>query len=113
MKRDDEEHREQVKFVRWFELQFPGVLIFAIPNGGNRNLIVAKKLKAEGVKRGIPDLQVPEWNLWIEMKRLKGGKNSPEQRRKIEYLRGIGHTVFVCAGATEARQMVTEWRERA
>lgn len=111
MSRDDEEHREQVKLVRWFELQFPAVRLLAIPNGGNRNIVTAKKLKAEGVRRGVPDLQVPEWNLWIEMKNTKGGRISPEQKQWIEYLRAIGHTVFVCAGFHEARRMILESRE--
>lgn len=32
--------------------------IFAIPNGGDRDIRVAVKLKAEGVRRGVPDLML-------------------------------------------------------
>lgn len=34
-------------------------LLFAIPNGGERNKIVAAGMKAEGVRSGVPDLCLP------------------------------------------------------
>ena len=88
------EHAEQVTFVQWFRLQYPGVLIFAIPNGGLRHKRVAEKLVAEGVAKGIPDLYIPAWHLWVEMKRTKGGSLSPDQKEKIAYLEGIGDRVI-------------------
>ena len=96
------EHAEQVTFVQWFRRQYPGVRIMAIPNGGARHAAVAGKLKAEGVSRGVPDLYIPAWSLWIEMKRTKGGRVSPEQRDWIEYLTSLGHQVIVAHGATAA-----------
>ena len=33
--------------------------IYAIPNGGLRDVKVAVKLKREGVKRGVPDVSIP------------------------------------------------------
>lgn len=107
------EHQEQVGFVNWFRLQFPGVLIFAVPNGERRALSVAKRLRAEGVVRGIPDLFIPAWLMWVEMKREKGGRLSPEQREVIEYLRGIGHTVIVGKGAQDASRQIMEERKKA
>lgn len=106
------EHQEQVGLVNWFRLQFPGVLIFAVPNGERRALSVAKRLKAEGVVRGIPDLFIPAWLTWIEMKREKGGRLSPEQVQTIEYLRGIGHTVIVGKGAQDASRQIMEERTK-
>jgi hypothetical protein len=53
------EHDIQVNCVNYFRLRYPKGLIFAIPNGGQRNVIVASKLKAEGVLSGVPDLCVP------------------------------------------------------
>ncbi len=96
------EHEEQVGFVRWFRDTFKGVLIYAIPNGGHRAMNVGKDLKDEGVVPGIPDLHVPAWGLWIEMKRVKGGKLSDAQMDMIRYLEGIGHSVIVGNGAREA-----------
>jgi hypothetical protein len=102
------EHEEQVGFVNWFESKFPGVRIFAIPNGGHRAMTVAKQMKAEGVRAGVPDLHIPEWRLWIEMKRVKGGRLSDEQKDWIIYLENIGHTVIVGLGATDASRKVLE-----
>lgn len=103
------EHAEQVGFVQWFRARFPRVLIFAIPNGEKRSISVAKRLKAEGVVRGVPDLFIPEWRLWVEMKRSKGGRLSPEQKEMITYLEIIGHKTIVGNGAEDASKQVLEW----
>jgi hypothetical protein len=100
------ESDEQIGFVNWFEGAFTGVRIFHIPNGGHRAISVAKKLKAEGVKAGVPDLYVPAWKLWIEMKRTKGGRLSAEQKEWIAYLTGLGDSVIVGNGATDASRQV-------
>lgn len=100
------EHEEQVGFVQWFRGKFPGELIYAIPNGGKRSMSVGKELKAEGVVPGVPDLHVPAWRLWIEMKRAKGGKLSDEQIAMHAYLESIGHTVIIGRGATDASARV-------
>lgn len=97
------EHLEQVAFVRWFRASFPGVMIFAIPNGDLRNVTTAKRLKDEGQVNGIPDLYIPAWKIWIEMKRKKGGRLSPDQKEKIAYLESIGDTVIVGYGCDDAR----------
>ena len=107
------ESEEQIGFLRWFEVQFRGVWIFHIPNGGHRAMSVAKKMKAEGVKAGVPDLYVPDWKLWIEMKRQKGGAVSKDQRAWHEYLEGIGDTVILGRGAADAsRQVLAFAQER-
>jgi hypothetical protein len=96
------EHDEQAGFVQWFRAKWPRVLIFAIPNGGKRNISTAKKLKLEGVVPGVPDLFIPAWGIWIEMKRQKGGRTSSDQDDMISYLESIGHRVIVGYGATDA-----------
>jgi len=103
------EHSEQVGFINWFRVQYPRVLIFAIPNGEKRSISVAKRLKAEGVVRGIPDLYIPEWNLWVEMKRVTGGRLSSDQKGMITYLENIGHKVIVGKGAGDASKQVLEF----
>ena len=102
------EHEEQREFVAWFRQRYPGVLIFAIPNGGHRNKITAAKLKAEGVVKGVPDLFIPEERLFVEMKREKGGRLSPEQRDLILYFYECGYKCFVCKGAEDAKKQITE-----
>lgn len=96
------EHLEQRNFVQWFRQNNRPVRIFAIPNGGLRGKTEALKLKVEGVSAGVPDLYIPSWRLWIEMKRIKGGVVSPEQKDWHEYLESIGDTVLVCKGCDEA-----------
>ena len=86
------------------------MLIFAIPNGEKRAITVAKRLKAEGVVRGIPDLFIPQWNLWVEMKRVSGGRLSPEQKAMIGYLEGVGHKVIVGKGAADASKQILEFK---
>ena len=102
------EHLEQVRLVSWFRRQYPSVRIFAIPNGGGRSASQGASLKAEGVQAGIPDLFVPEWSLWVEMKRKTGGVVSPIQRDWIEYLEGIGHRVIVGRGFEDARRQILD-----
>jgi|TARA_R100001463_G_scaffold64861_5_gene118053 hypothetical protein len=106
------EHDEQVGFINWFRAKYPSVLIFAIPNGEKRAISVAKRLKAEGVVRGVPDLYVPAWKLWIEMKRASGGRLSPDQKEMINYLESIGNTVIIGKGASDASKKVLEFMEK-
>ena len=96
------EHEEQRKFVSWFRKTYPGVRIFAIPNGGARSKATAMKLVCEGVSAGVPDLFVPAWALWIEMKRQKGGSVSLEQKDWHQYLISIGHKVLIAKGFADA-----------
>ncbi len=104
------EHAEQVTFVQEFKNAFPGIRIFAIPNGGYRHKATAQKIKAEGGEPGVPDLFIPAWNLWIEMKRTKGGRLSPDQKDWIAYLRTAGHYAIVCNGWQAAMEAVKEWQ---
>ena len=107
------EHDEQAALIDWcnrYKAQIPELeFIFAIPSGQlrpqkrNRNgkwySPVGKKLKASGVKRGIPDLCLPfpsrgYHGLWLEM---KFGKNKPtkEQLWWIAKLKEQGYFVVV------------------
>ena len=106
------EHLEQAEFVSWFRKTFPEVRIFAIPNGESRSITSASRLKVEGVSAGVPDLFVPEWLLWIEMKRSQGGRVSREQKSWIDYLNIIGHCAIVCAGCGDARDKVMKFVEK-
>ena len=100
------EHEEQRELVRWFRQTYKWVRIFAIPNGGARSPATAGRLKAEGVSSGVPDLCIPAWRLWVEMKRTKGGSVSPEQKDWIKYLEDVGDCVKVCKGAEDAKKQI-------
>ena len=80
------EHDEQSAIFEWAALMqgaYPELgLLFAIPNGGKRDKATAGKLKAEGVKAGVPDMCLPVSNgkyhgLFIE---LKVGENNPTDK---------------------------------
>lgn len=108
-----DEHQEQVALCGWWKLYsrgrgVPESLLFAIPNGGRRDAVTGARLKAEGVRAGIPDLflAVPRgaWaGLFIEMKRRRGGRASPEQQAMHTCLAASGYRVSVCRGWDEAR----------
>jgi hypothetical protein len=113
MARNEEEHNSQVALFQWAELEqrrYPELaLMFAVPNGGLRNKVVAKKLKAEGEKAGVLDVWLPVarggWHgLVIEMKSKKG-KVEPKQKWWIENLTVQKYMVVVCYSFDEA--MVT------
>jgi hypothetical protein len=104
----ESEHLQQVRLVSWFRRQWPNVRIFAIPNGGGRSMAQGASLRAEGVQAGIPDLFVPAWLLWVEMKRETGGVVSPVQRDWIAYLQGIGHTVIIGRGFEDAKRQILD-----
>ncbi|NJB67519.1 hypothetical protein GGQ74_001159 [Desulfobaculum xiamenense] len=104
------EHEEQVALFAWarsMESAMPELaLLYAIPNGGHRHRGVAVKLKAEGVRAGVPDVHLPvargaHHGLWIEM---KVGRNTLTARQEaiVVRLRAEGHRVEVCHGARQA-----------
>lgn len=105
------EHEEQCAFISAFRKAYPGVRIIAIPNGGWRDIRTAARLKAEGVCRGVPDIFIPAWGLWIEMKKQKGGAVSEAQKDWLEYLDEIGYGAVVCRGAEDAMNTARSWLE--
>ena len=100
------EHEEQREFVSWFRQNFPGVRIFAIPNGGARSKAQGTRLKLEGVSPGVPDLMVPAWDLWIEMKRTKNSRVDHDQKDWHAYLEEIGDGVIVAYGCEDAKAQI-------
>ena len=102
------EAQEQAAFIQYMRIKHPDILIFAIPNGGWRHKATAARMKAEGVIPGIPDLFVPEYKLWIEMKRRKGGTVSAKQKGIMCELEMVGYVCRVCRGADEAIAVIEE-----
>jgi hypothetical protein len=65
--------------------------------------------EAEGrgrVSAGVPDLYIPRWRCWVEMKREKGGTVSPVQKDWLNYLKNIGDTVIVGNGCEDAKKQI-------
>lgn len=93
----------------WPEL----ALFFAVPNGGYRSRRTAGRLKAEGVRRGVPDYLFPVprggFNgLAIELK-TRTGRPSPEQRVWLAALRDHGWQAEVCRGWEHAWAVVRDY----
>ena len=104
------EHEEQRELVKWFRQTYPGVRIFAIPNGGARSISSAARLKVEGVSAGVPDLYIPEWKIWVEMKRVRGGRVDEKQQEWHKYLVSIGDQVIIGRGAENAKHQIVYLR---
>ena len=109
------ESQEQTCLFRWAKMQecdYPELrLLYHIPNGGSRNRLEAVHLKQQGVRAGVPDICLPVacggcHSLYIEMKRLKGGRVSPEQMEWMEDLKAEGHMVAVCQGWVMASEII-------
>ena len=79
-----EEDKIQMDCVKWFRIQYPNEIIFAVPNGGSRNLFEAVKLKKTGTLAGVADLFLAKPSkgfsgLFIEVKQ---GRNKQTQTQK-------------------------------
>ncbi len=87
-KKKQYEDAEQEALFQWARLEpmpnDPGVVgeyLFAIPNGGRRNVREAARFRRQGVKAGVSDLFLPvpiygavapmSMGLWIEMKKRR------------------------------------------
>ena len=103
------------EWARYNRVKYPQLdMMFAIPNGGSRNIVEAYHLKEQGVKAGVPDICLPVPSgrftaLYIEMKRRKGGRVSEEQRGWIAALNRVGARAVVCKGFDEAREEIEKY----
>jgi hypothetical protein len=111
------EHDEQVALFEWAELQkctMPELgLLFAIPNGGHRHKATAAKMKAEGVKRGVPDICLPVardgfFGLYIELKYGKN-KTTNEQTGWLLNLVDQGYFAVIATGFEEAKKYIERY----
>ena len=93
--------------------------LFAIPNGGFRNKVTAARLKKQGVRAGVPDVQLPVarggfFGLFVEMKRPAVGKQragvtSSAQRDWIRDLREQGYRVEIAFGWEQAAEILEKY----
>jgi hypothetical protein len=102
---EDALQKSLVDFVRTV---LPGVVVFAIPNGGKRTKAEAGILKATGVLAGVSDLEI--WpdeiaprSLFVEVK-TDAGKLSVEQRSFGRRAAARGHYFVVWRSIDDARK---------
>jgi len=119
-----DEHREQAVVVRWFDLQHPSLRgrLFAVPNGahlaGSQQQRAAKmsKLKAEGLRDGVPDLLLPVprgqfCGLFIEMKPDQKAQLRSEQVDWLDFLGQQGYYAVVCRGSDAAIETIRAYMD--
>lgn len=87
--------------------------LFAVPNGGKRDIATAVKLKAEGVRRGPCDLWWPikaHGYVGLAME-LKVGKNntSPEQDEWLNWLSSQGWYARVVRDSADTAMTLLQW----
>lgn len=104
------EENMQIALFQWAHIQQTSIpelkYLFHVPNGGKRGIKEATRLKAAGVKRGVPDVVLPVprggyHGLFVE---LKAGKNrpTPEQTAWLTELGRNGYRTAVCYALDDA-----------
>lgn len=111
------ESAEQQALFRWAEYmsgRHPEIrLLYHIPNEGKRSRATGARLKAEGLKAGVPDICLPVatgkyHGLYIE---LKAGRNTATDKQK-EWLAALcahGYCTAVCWGWEQAAAVITDY----
>ena len=103
----------QRRCVAWFRGRHPGMILFAIPNGGGRTKTQGAILKAEGVLAGVPDLLLAypsgiRSGLFIEMKN-DSGRVRPEQKAMMKELSSLGYECVICRSEDDFKDAVSEY----
>ncbi len=104
MEKTESREQQLVVIHMWNKHPETRKLLFAIPNGGLRNKLEAKRLKAEGLTPGVSDLLF----MWksktycIEMKLEKGGVQSKVQKEWQCIVESQGFKYYLCHGAQQA-----------
>ena len=105
------EDEEAKAFAQW--LQLSGYKFTHIANESGLPphvaMIAAKKKKAMGVSRGVPDFMVitNKGLVFVEMKRLKGSSTSPEQWEWVNALNELdGVEAAIIKGADKAIEYI-------
>jgi hypothetical protein len=107
------EHQIQKSIAQYLDLR--RLCWWAVPNGGRRNVVVAKKLKAEGVKSGVPDITLIHNGKYygIEVKKPKTitpkGVLSSNQKARIAEIEDSGAVVGVVYSVPDLIEMLEKW----
>lgn len=105
----------QTSCVRWFRYRYPRLagIFFHVPNGGSRNAIEAKNLKAQGTLPGVADLILLKPSngyaaLCIEMK-AKNGRQSEYQQQFKKAAESAGNKYVICRTFEEFVENVNQY----
>jgi hypothetical protein len=112
------EDQHQERLFQWATVQcsqYPELrLLHSIPNGAYMHISTAARMNRTGRRKGVPDVMLPVARrgyagLYIEMKKVKGGRVDPEQKQWHTWLREQGYRVEVCRGFPEAVDVITHY----
>jgi hypothetical protein len=112
------ESEEQEKVFRWAEFserQYPELeLLNGSMNGAKRSIFQANLAKRQGLKAGFPDISLyvsrgGYHGLFIEMKRIKKGRVSEDQKRILRSLKNQGYFACVCKGGDAAITVIEKY----
>ncbi len=116
--KDNEESRIQCGVINWWaathaEFNIPEILLFSIPNGGQRSAVTGAILKREGARRGTSDLflavrRMRFAGLFIEMKQ-PDGRLSPEQKLFQCRVTEQGYAAYTCYNYDDAVKLITRY----
>lgn len=109
------EEDEQIALFDWADRmlhRYPELgWMFAVNNGLRLRPATALRARRAGTRKGVADVCLPAprrgfHGLWIEMKRLRGGRLEPEQRAFGEAMLRQGYLFKVCNGWEQARMEI-------
>jgi len=112
------ESREQKTLFEWAKLmegRWPELgLLYHIPNEGKRSRTTGARMRAEGLRSGVPDICLPvarggHHGLYIELKRVKNSRVTKDQLEWISALVAQGYVAAVCRGCDEAISLITDY----
>ena len=101
----------QVACVKWFRLQYPNLVIFAVPNGGSRNLYEAKNMKESGTLAGVADLVIVGNGGKVLFVEMKAGRNKQEDNQILfqKNVERLGHKYVVCRSIEGFKKEIDLW----
>lgn len=109
------ESKLQRSCVTYFRYQYPDIakLLFAVPNGGARNVIEATIMKAEGTQAGVSDMILLIANksyssLCIEFK-IDKGKQTDLQKSWQDITEKHGNKYVICRSFEEFQREINEY----
>lgn len=118
--REPTESVEQQRLFQWARMMSGAKpelkLLYHIPNEGKRSRAGGARMVAEGLKKGVPDICLPvargeSHGLYIELKRERSGKPTPDQLAWMEALMAQGYAVSLCHGWLAASQVILDYLE--
>tara|TARA_R100000541_G_scaffold15256_4_gene24683 strand:- start:483 stop:860 length:378 start_codon:yes stop_codon:yes gene_type:complete len=111
----NEEHDIQKAICEYLDIR--KVCYWAVPNGGNRSKREAGRLKAEGVKPGVPDITVINDGMYYGLEVKKPSTSTPKgylskaQKDRIQQIEEVGGgTVKVVYSVADVILTFAEWQ---